>query len=271
MAADPSDCRSRRGCAPASWRGERLHPLGVGTVSGPRAGDADRGKRLHRRGAGCRATRASARSSRSCSAISVSSLPTRSATASPKCATCSATAFPVPLIMRVRVSPHTGYGSQHSGDPSALFRLFPAGTSCRRPMHSTMSACSTPRWKSNDPVAIIEHVEFYQRESLMPRDERDYCIPFGKAKIIRPGSACTHSRHLGDGVACSESGGKDGCRRRDHRACVASVRSQHRLGPARADSVARTNRVIIAEQVSSGLQSAWQTLSGIRGNPETRI
>ena len=32
---------------------------------------------------------------------------------------------PVPIVMRVRVSPHTGYGSQHSADPSALFNLFP--------------------------------------------------------------------------------------------------------------------------------------------------
>ena len=49
--------------------------------------------------------------------------------------------FPVPLVLRVRVSPHTGYGSQHSGDPScAVQPVSRVGASSRRRRPSTISA-----------------------------------------------------------------------------------------------------------------------------------
>ena len=158
--------------------------------------------------------------------------------------------FPVPIVMRVRVSPHTGYGSQHSGDPSALFRLFPGWHVVSPTNAFDYVGLLNTALKSNDPVAIIEHVEFYQRESLMPRDERDYCIPLGKAKVIRPGSACTvlaTSAMVAVAVKVAEETGID--------AEIIDMRSIGQLStdwPLVLASVARTNRVIIAEQVASG-------------------
>lgn len=158
--------------------------------------------------------------------------------------------FPVPVVMRIRVSPHNGYGSQHSGDPSALFRLFPGWHIVSPTNAFDYVGLLNTALKSNDPVAIIEHVEFYQRESLMPRDERDYCIPFGKAKIVRPGAACTvlaTSAMVGIAQKVAEESGID--------AEIIDMRSVGQLGtdwPLVLASVAKTNRVIVAEQVSSG-------------------
>jgi len=162
--------------------------------------------------------------------------------------------FPVPVVMRVRVSPHTGYGSQHSGDPSALFRLFPGWHVVQPTTAFDYVGLLNTAFRSNDPVAIIEHVEFYQREGLVPREERDYCIPFGKAKVIRPGSACTvltTSVMAPLAVKVAEETGID--------AEIIDMRSIGQLGtdwPLVLDSLARTNRVVIAEQVATGSLSA---------------
>jgi 2-oxoisovalerate dehydrogenase E1 component len=158
--------------------------------------------------------------------------------------------FPVPVVLRVRVSPHTGYGSQHSGDPSALFRLFPGWHIVSPTNPFDYVGLLNTALKSNDPVAIIEHVEFYQREGLVPRDERDYCIPLGKAKIVRSGSACTvlaTSAMVPIALKVAEETGID--------AEIIDMRSIGQLTtdwPLVLQSVAKTNRVIIAEQVSSG-------------------
>jgi 2-oxoisovalerate dehydrogenase E1 component len=158
--------------------------------------------------------------------------------------------FPVPIVLRVRVSPHTGYGSQHSGDPSALFRLFPGWHVVSPTSAFDYVGLLNTALRSNDPVAIIEHVEFYQREGLVPRDERDYCIPFGKAKVVRAGSACTvlaTSAMVPVAVRVAEEAGID-----------AEVIDMRSIGQLTTDwgtvlaSVAKTNRVVIAEQVSSG-------------------
>lgn len=158
--------------------------------------------------------------------------------------------FPVPVIMRVRVSPHTGYGSQHSGDPSALFRLFPGWHVVSPTNAFDYVGLLNTALKSNDPVAIIEHVEFYQRESLVPRDERDYCVPFGKAKVVRQGSACTvlaTSVMVPTALKVAEETGID--------AEIIDMRSIGQLSvdwPLVLASVAKTNRVVIAEQMASG-------------------
>ncbi|MCL6284183.1 thiamine pyrophosphate-dependent enzyme [Ruegeria sp. 2012CJ41-6] len=99
--------------------------------------------------------------------------------------------FPVPLVMRVRISPQTGYGSQHSSDPSAFFNLLP-GWRIFSPSNGfdyigMMNAALT----CDDPVVIIEHTDFYQRKYDVPKGDRDYLIPFGQARIVRPGTACT--------------------------------------------------------------------------------
>ncbi|WP_407976783.1 dehydrogenase E1 component subunit alpha/beta [Brucella pseudogrignonensis] len=159
--------------------------------------------------------------------------------------------FPVPIVLRVRVSPHTGYGSQHSGDPSALFAMFPGWRVVSPTNAFDYVGLMNSALKSNDPVAIIEHVEFYQRESLVPKEDRDYCIPLGKARIVRSGSACTvlaTSVMVQASVKAAEESGID--------AEIIDMRSLDMTGidwELIGQSIAKTNRVVIAEQVASGL------------------
>ncbi|RUV36262.1 MFS transporter, partial [Mesorhizobium sp. M7A.F.Ca.MR.228.00.0.0] len=99
--------------------------------------------------------------------------------------------FPVPIVVRVRVSPHTGYGSQHSGDPSGLFALFPGWRIVAPTTPFDYIGLMNSALKCDDPVVVIEHVELFPSEGPVPADDRDYCVRLGKAKIVRPGSACT--------------------------------------------------------------------------------
>ena len=99
--------------------------------------------------------------------------------------------FPVPIVLRVRVSPHTGYGSQHSGDPSALFGMFPGWRIVSPTTSFDYVGLMNSALQCNDPVVIIEHTEFYQREFPLPQGDRSFGIPFGSAHVVREGRACT--------------------------------------------------------------------------------
>lgn len=159
--------------------------------------------------------------------------------------------FPVPIVMRVRVSPHTGYGSQHSTDPSALFGLC-AGWRIVSPttaldyiglMNSAL-AC-------DDPVLVLEHTELYQREFEVPKGDREFCIPFGVARVVRPGTACTvlaTSVMVQNAVKAATDTGVD--------AEVIDLRTLDRHDidwDLIGRSIDKTGRVIIAEQTARGM------------------
>ena len=44
---------------------------------------------------------------------------------------------------------------------------------------------------SNDPVLFIEHQSLYDKKFVVPQDNLDFCIPFGKANIIQEGDDIT--------------------------------------------------------------------------------
>jgi len=159
--------------------------------------------------------------------------------------------FPVPLVMRVRVSPHTGYGSQHSGDPSSLFALFPGWRIVTPSTALDYIGLMNSALSCNDPVAVIEHTELYQREFEVPKGDRDFCIPFGKARIVRPGNACTvlaTSVMVQNTVTAVQQSGIDveviDLRNIDHHGMDWDL-----IGA----SIGKTGRVIIAEQTASSL------------------
>lgn len=159
--------------------------------------------------------------------------------------------FPVPIVMRVRVAPHGGYGSQHSGDMSALFHLYPGWHIFSPTTPFDYVGMLNTALRSNDPVMIVEHVEFYQEEGLVPRADRDYCIPLAKAKVVRPGSTCTllaTSVMVPMAIKVVQDTGID--------AEIIDLRSLGQLStdwPLILGSVAKTNRVLIAEQMTNGL------------------
>lgn len=159
--------------------------------------------------------------------------------------------FPVPVVMRVRVSPHTGYGSQHSADPSALFALFPGWRIFAPTNAFDYVGMMNAALRCNDPVLILEHTELYQREFEVPQGDRDYCIPFGSARIVRPGSACTvlaTSVMVHNAVKAAEETGID--------AEIIDLRNLDHFGidwDLVGASIEKTGRVVIAEQAARSL------------------
>ncbi|WP_342640642.1 dehydrogenase E1 component subunit alpha/beta [Rhodoligotrophos ferricapiens] len=159
--------------------------------------------------------------------------------------------FPVPLVVRVRVSPHTGYGSQHSGDPSGLFALFPGWRIVAPSTPFDYVGLMNSALLCDDPVVVIEHVALFQSEGSIPTDDLDYCIRFGSARLARKGKACTlltAASMVETTLDVVQTTGID-----------AEVIDLRTLDPTGLDwsvieaSVKRTNRVAIVEQVARGL------------------
>jgi 2-oxoisovalerate dehydrogenase E1 component len=158
--------------------------------------------------------------------------------------------FKVPLVLRVRVSPHMGYGSQHSGDPSGFFAQFPGWRIVAPTTPFDYIGLMNSALRCDDPVLVIEHVELFQKEGFVPADDLDFSIPFGKALVVRPGSACT--------VLSAASMVDKACQAALDSGVDAEVIDLRTLDPTGLDweaveaSVRRTNRVLIAEQGARG-------------------
>ena len=170
--------------------------------------------------------------------------------------------FPVPLVMRVRVSPHTGYGSQHSTDPAALFGLFPGWRIVSPTTAQDYIGQVNAALRCDDPVVVIEHTEFYQREFDVPAGDRGFIIPFGRAHVVRPGTACTvlaTSVMVASAVKMAEETGID--------AEVIDLRNLDHHGidwDTIGASVERTGRVIIAEQTARSMSMGAIWADGIQ-------
>lgn len=99
--------------------------------------------------------------------------------------------FPVPIVVRSRVSSGSGYGSQHSMDASGLFALYPGWRilAPSRPydyigMLNAAHAC-------DDPVLMVEYDALFETTGPVLAGEWEYIVPIGRARIARPGSRCT--------------------------------------------------------------------------------
>lgn len=158
--------------------------------------------------------------------------------------------FGVPVVVRARVSPGTGYGSQHSMDPSGLFALYPGWRIVSPSTPHDYIGLMNAALRCNDPVLVIEHQDLFQTTGPVPKEDLDYCVRLGAARIARPGRQCTvltYAAMVAASVAAAEETGID--------AEVIDLRS---LDPPGLDwaaieaSVRRTNRVLIAEQTARG-------------------
>lgn len=155
----------------------------------------------------------------------------------------------MPLVMRIKVGTRTGYGSQHSMDPTGVM----ASSAGWR-----IAAPSTPldyigmmntALHSEDPVAVLEHdADLYRAEGPVPIDDRDFFIPIGKAAVRREGSEMTVLTYLSmvqQSLDAAEASGVD-----------AEVIDLRWLDFASLDwttigaSIKKTNRVLIVEQGS---------------------
>lgn len=159
--------------------------------------------------------------------------------------------FPVRVVVRCRVSPSTGYGSQHAGDPSGLFSHYPAWRIVAPTTPHDYVGLMNAALRCDDPVVVIEHVELFQTSGSLPKGDLDFLVPFERARVARPGRACTvlaSGVMVGATLAAAEASGID--------AEVIDLRSLDPLGldwSTIAASVAKTNRVLVAEQAAKGI------------------
>ena len=156
----------------------------------------------------------------------------------------------VPLIVRIRAAGGHGYGSQHSMDPSGLFALWPGWRVIVPTTPFDYIGLFNSAVLCDDPVVVVETQTLFQSEGPVPADDLDYCIPFGKARIVRPGSACTVVACGNMVPICVEAAEKSGI--------DAEVIDPRTLDSASLDwqtisaSVERTNLLLVAEQTSRG-------------------
>jgi 2-oxoisovalerate dehydrogenase E1 component len=97
----------------------------------------------------------------------------------------------LPLVVRTRVAIGCGYGGQHSMDPVGIYSLFPGWRVVAPSDSFEYIGLFNSAMRSNDPVLMIEHHALYATDSPVPSGNLDYCIPFGKARVVAEGDDVT--------------------------------------------------------------------------------
>ena len=152
----------------------------------------------------------------------------------------------MPVVIRTKIALGTGYGSQHSMDPAGLYALWPGWRIVAPSTPFDYIGLMNSALLCEDPVLVIEHVQLYGTGGPAPVDDLDYFIPFGSARIVRPGRAftvLTYSYMTQLAVQAAEKMGLD--------AEVIDLRSLDRAGidwETIEASIEKTNNVVVLEQ-----------------------
>jgi 2-oxoisovalerate dehydrogenase E1 component len=162
----------------------------------------------------------------------------------------------VPLVLRSKVAIGTGYGSQHSMDPAGIFATSPgwriAAPSTAFDYVGLMNAAIA----CNDPVLMLEHVDLYNRNDQVAAGDLDYIIPPGKAALRRTGARATVISYLSMVQRVIEAADSI-----DADVDIIDLRWLDRASldwQMIAESIQKTNRVLIVEQGSAGTSyGAW--------------
>ena len=97
----------------------------------------------------------------------------------------------IPLVVRTRIAIGCGYGGQHSMDPVGLFALF-SGWRIVAPSNAfDYIGLFNSAMLCKDPVLIVEHNALYPVEASVPKNNLDYFVKIGKAKILKQGGSIT--------------------------------------------------------------------------------
>lgn len=158
--------------------------------------------------------------------------------------------FPVPVLVRSRVTAGTGYGSQHSMDASGLFALYPGWRILAPSRPHDYIGLLNAALNCNDPVLIVEYNDLFKKVGQVPSGDWDYIVPIGRARIARPGSRCSILTYGPMVDICC-----DVAERIHIDAEVIDLRTLDPLGldwKTIEASVARTNALMVVEQTTRG-------------------
>ena len=97
----------------------------------------------------------------------------------------------LPIICRTRIATGTGFGGQHSMDPAGLFAMFTGWRIVAPSDAFDYIGLFNTAMHSKDPVLILEHHTLYGKKSPVPKGNLDYCIPFGKSRVLCEGKNLT--------------------------------------------------------------------------------
>jgi 2-oxoisovalerate dehydrogenase E1 component len=97
----------------------------------------------------------------------------------------------MPLVARTRIAIGCGYGGQHSMDPTGLFAQFPGWRLVAPSNAFDYVGLFNTAMNSLDPVLFLEHHSLYPRKFRVPEHDLDYCVPFGRARVVASGSDLT--------------------------------------------------------------------------------
>ncbi len=152
----------------------------------------------------------------------------------------------VPLVLRTKIALGSGYGSQHSMDPTGMFAMWPGWRIVAASTPYDYVGLMNSALLCEDPVLMVEHVDLYQAKGPGTKEDFDYYIPLGKAKVVRPGNALTVLTYLAmvpKAIAAADELGLD--------IEIIDLRSLDRAGidwETIGASVAKTHNLAVLEQ-----------------------
>ena len=164
-----------------------------------------------------------------------------------------------PLVLRTRVAIGYGYGGQHSMDPAGFFALF-SGWRIVAPSNAVrLCRAVQHRHALQRPGADAGARPALRRpRATVPADDLDYCVPYGKANVLREGSDVTVLTYL-TGLSRTPAGGRGagrrGHQRRGDRPAHARLYRAWTM-PRIGASVRKTGALLIVEQAPRSLALA---------------
>ncbi len=96
-----------------------------------------------------------------------------------------------PVILRTRVGIGFGYGGQHSMDPCGYFAQFPGWRVVAPSNAFDYIGLFNTALRMEDPILFVEHGQLYNEPGEGPAEDLDYCVAYGRARIVRPGNDLT--------------------------------------------------------------------------------
>ena len=157
----------------------------------------------------------------------------------------------MPLVVRTKVAMGGGYGSQHSMDPAGIFATSAGWRIVAPSTPADYVGLMNTALALNDPVLVLEHIDLYETTGVVPTDDLDYQLPFGKAAVRREGADLTLISYLSmvnESLAAIEQNPELDVEVIDLRWLDRASIDWETIGA----SIRKTNRVLIVEQGALG-------------------